>query len=71
MDSSTLLGIVGVAATIILGGWTLYLALARRYFGRISFVKEECIGLFDEIAKNLPGLSIRYLNQKPSGQRAS
>jgi hypothetical protein len=60
MDSAGFLTTLGVLATIVLGGWSIYLATRQRYPGRLSFVKESCLGLFDSIVKNLPELSVLY-----------
>jgi len=47
-------------ATLVFGVWGIYLAVRQRYPGRILFVKEDCIGLFDSIVRNLPELSVQY-----------
>lgn len=61
MDSSTILGIAGLAATIVLGGYSIYLVFrTQKYPGRITFVRESCIGLFDAVVRNLSELSIQY-----------
>jgi hypothetical protein len=62
MDNSTFLAIVGTLATVILGSWSIYLALKRRYPGHITFLKESSIGLFDSVVTSLPELSILYNN---------
>lgn len=41
MDTSTLLAITGLSATVILGGFSIYLVFrTQKYPGRITFVKE-------------------------------
>lgn len=60
MTTSTLLTILGIVVTVALGAWGLYLTVAQRYPGRITFVKEGCIGIFDSIVRNLPELSVSY-----------
>jgi hypothetical protein len=68
MDTSTLLAITGLSATVILGGFSIYLLFrTQKYPGRITFVKEACIGLFDAFVRNPTDLSILYQN-KPVGE---
>src|SRR5579871_4349759 len=60
--------VLGVIATIIFGAWSLYYAIVgRRYPGRITFIQEACIGLFDSIVRNFPEITISYQNS-PVGQ---
>jgi hypothetical protein len=63
MTITILLAALGIVATVILGVWALIIALRHRYPGRITFVKEQTIALFDEIARNLPDLSVLYRQQ--------
>jgi hypothetical protein len=63
MDRATILTIVGLIATVALGSFSIYLVLRRRYPGRITFIKESSIGLFDSIVKNLPDLSVLYKDE--------
>ena len=60
MNPTTILAIIGTLATIVLGGWGIYLAVKRRYPGRITFIIEDSIGLFDSIVRNLPELAVLY-----------
>ena len=61
MDTTSVLTIAGITATVILGSYSIYLVFrTQRYPGRIAFVKETCIGLFDVLVRNLPELSILY-----------
>jgi len=63
MDAVTFWSVLGIAATIIFGVWTLYYSVvSRRYPGRITFVREACIGLFDAIVRNFPEITILYEN---------
>ena len=62
MNTSTFLTVLGLSATILFGLCALYLASKRRYPGRITFFKELSIGLYDTIAKNLPGIDLLYKN---------
>lgn len=49
-------GVLGLLATIVFG----IVTLRRRQIARLAFVREICIGLFDDVVRNLPDLSIRY-----------
>jgi hypothetical protein len=64
MNSSLILTILGLAATLIFGLISIYLIIQRRYPGRITFIREASIGLFDSIVRNVPELSVLY-NGKP------
>jgi len=64
MDTSTALTTAGISATVILGAYRIYLLFrTQRYPGRITFVKETCIGLFDALVRNLSGFSILYQDE--------
>jgi len=58
--------ILSVFATILFGWLGIHLIRQRRYPGKIVFVKEASIGLFDAIVRNLPELSISYRGQAVS-----
>lgn len=60
MSPSTILAIIGTLATVVLGTFSIYLAIKRRYPGRITFVVEDSIGLFDSIVRNLTELAVLY-----------
>lgn len=68
MDRSTMLGVVGVVATIILGVYGIYVTLRRRYPGKLQLYVQDSIPLFESIVKNLPQLSIAY-QDKPVDER--
>jgi hypothetical protein len=67
MNTSDILGVLGIVATIVLGVWGIIIAVRRRYPGQLTYIKEPYIELFDSIVKNLPELSILY-NNAPVGQ---
>ena len=68
IDSTTAWTVLGLLATISFGAWSLFYAIVgRRYPGRISFVQEDCIGLFDSIVRNFPEIVISYQNN-PVGE---
>jgi hypothetical protein len=56
----TILTIIGIAFTVFLGLWGIYLMVKRKYSPEITFVQESCLGLFDSIVKNMPELEVRY-----------
>ncbi|TSA47523.1 MAG: hypothetical protein D4R56_02065 [Deltaproteobacteria bacterium] len=58
--NATILAVVSIAATVVLGVWGIYLMIKRKYPGQITFVQESCLGLFDSIVKNMPELSVQY-----------
>ena len=58
------MGAVGIAATVVVGVWSIVLAVRFRYPGKLSLIADQPIELFSDIARNLPGLSISY-NDEP------
>lgn len=58
--NTTILAIISITATIILGLWGIYLMVKRKYPGEITFVRESCLGLFDSIIKNMPEIAVQY-----------
>jgi hypothetical protein len=56
----TILTIIGIAFTVFLGLWGIYLMVKRKYSPEITFVQESCLGLFDSIVKNMPELEVYY-----------
>jgi hypothetical protein len=68
IDTAIIWTVFGVLATFVFGAWSLYYAIVgRRYPGRITFIREDCIGLFDSIIRNFPEIIISYQNN-PVGQ---
>jgi hypothetical protein len=60
MDISSILGMTGLLATIIFGAASVYLVIRKRYPGKISFVIDREIALFEDIVRNLPELSVTF-----------
>lgn len=60
MNVSDWLAWFGVVATVIFGAASVYLVLRRRYPSRLAFLVEKEISLFEDIARNLPELSVTY-----------
>lgn len=61
-----LLAVIGVGATVTVGVAATYLTLRFRYPGRVTFIGESYIGLFDSIVQNLSDLSVLYKNEPVS-----
>ena len=65
MNLSIVLGGVGVVVSTLFGVWGVYLALRKaKYPASLSFVHEQVIGLFADVASKLPNLSISYKNEQ-------
>jgi hypothetical protein len=60
METSTILTIFGIIATAVFFALGTYLTVKRRYTAQITFIKEDSLGLFDSIVKNLPELAVLY-----------
>ena len=65
-SAETLWAVLGVAVSAGFGIWGVYLTLRQKYPGRITFVRENVIELFDDIGKSLPGLSVTYNGEQVS-----
>jgi hypothetical protein len=59
MESSTLLGLIGIGISLLFGIWWVF-TLRHKYRGRITFIREPSIALFDAIVKNLPEMQLLY-----------
>ena len=57
---NVLLAVIGVTVTIAVGVSATYLTIRFRYPGRLTFVVEAYIGLFDSIVRNLSDLDVVY-----------
>lgn len=57
---SDLLSFGGILLTVFFGIWGVKVALSRRYPGKLTFVEENAIGLFNSIIKNFPEIKIQY-----------
>jgi len=67
MESGTIVAILGVLATVTFGALSIYLFVKRRYPGQITFVVEDCLGLFESVVKHFQELAISYKNS-PVGE---
>ena len=63
MDLSTALGIIGLAATVVLGLLGIAVAMNRRDPGELTFILERTIFLFKDIVKGMPQLTVLYKNE--------
>ena len=63
MNYTTTLSLLGIMVSALFGTWGIIIAIRNRYPGRITYVKEQTIELFDAIGKNLPDLAVMYKNQ--------
>ncbi len=63
LDINIWLGFLGVFSTIIFGFLSIYWVKSKRYPGRLTFITEHTIGLFDSIIKNFPQIAITYNNK--------
>jgi hypothetical protein len=63
MDKSIIIGIISVIATVVFGIWGIILVVRRKYPGKITFIQEDSLSLFNDIVKNMPELSISFRNQ--------
>src|ERR1035437_1453816 len=60
VNTSTVVAVLGILATVLFGIWGVYVVIHRRYPGELTFVVEDCIGLFETIVKNFPDLAVLY-----------
>lgn len=60
MTFSDILTIIGLIVTVVFGVWGLLVTIRKRYPGRLTFVEENAIGLFNSIIKNFSEIKIQY-----------
>jgi len=60
MAFSDILSILGLILTIIFGIWGIMITIRKRYPGKITFVEENAIGLFNSIIKSFSEIKIQY-----------
>lgn len=68
MTLSDTLGVIGLILTVIFGIWGIVVAVKKRYPGKLTFVEENAIGLFNSIIKNFPEIKIQY-DDKPISEQ--
>lgn len=62
MDTNTVLAILGIAATVLLGVGAIFLTLRHSRRVGIAHVEETCIALIDDITQGIGDLEIRFRN---------
>lgn len=60
MDTSLVLSIIGLIATIVFGFLSIVLFRRKKYPGKLTLVKQSVLGLFNDIAKNFAEIGILY-----------
>lgn len=60
MESGTIWSIIGIVISVIFGLIGIYLTIRSKYSGRITFVNEQTIELFDAIGNSLDKLAVTY-----------
>lgn len=63
MDTSLLLTIIGLIATFVFGFLSIDLFKRKRYPGKVTFVKQSSISLFNSIVKNFNEIAILFENK--------
>ena len=66
MNPNNLLAIAGIAATVMLGGWAIYLAVRRPREVGIAYLEDTCLSLIDDITQGIGNLEIRFRNSPVS-----
>ena len=60
MESGTIWSIIGIFISVIFGLIGIYLTIRSKYSGRVTFVNEQTIELFDAIGNSLDKLAVTY-----------
>ena len=60
MDTQTILTVVGVATTVILGFWAIIIAVRHNKNVQITFAEDLVIALTDDITQNFPDLEVQF-----------
>lgn len=60
MKFSDILTILGLILTVVFGIWGIVITIRKRYPGRITFVEQNAIGLFNSIIESFPEIKIQY-----------
>lgn len=67
-DLNFWIGILGLLSTLIFGFLSIYIFKVRLYSGKIAFIQEQVLGLFDSIVKNFHEIKITYDNENINQQ---
>lgn len=60
MSSEVLWSVIGISVSVVFGLVGIYLTLRSRYSGRITFVDEQTIELFDSVGNTIEKLEVSY-----------
>lgn len=66
MDTQTLLAVIGIAATILLGLWAITITVRYNRSVRITYAHDQAIALTDDITQNFPELGIVFRGEPVS-----
>lgn len=60
MDSTLVFSVLGIVATVVFGLLGIKVAIKWKYPGKITFLKEDVIDLYNSVVKNISDLKITY-----------
>lgn len=60
MDVQTVLAIIGITVTLLLGVWALVISFRYNKGVEITYIEDQCIALIDDIIQSFSGLNITY-----------
>ena len=60
MNASILLTALGLVVAVVLGVWTIVLAVRYSRRVQITFIEESCLSLLADIAQGIEALEVRY-----------
>lgn len=67
MDTTNVLTILGIATTVLLGAWAIYLAVRYSRQVDIAYMEDTCLALIDDITQGISSdLEIRFRNSPVS-----
>src|SRR5262245_50978959 len=66
MDTQTLMAILGIAATVLLGLWAIIITVRYNRNVRITYAYDQAIALTDDITQNFPELGITFREEPVS-----
>jgi hypothetical protein len=66
ISNEVILAIIGIIMTVVFGIWAVQLVL--RYPGKVTFIMEQRLGLYESILANFPELEITYETKPVSRQ---
>lgn len=62
MDIGTIIGIIGLVATLVFGFLSLDLIKRKKYPGKISCIKLSVISLLNDVARNFKEIKLLHNN---------